>query len=122
MGRVNLAERRAYDRERYAANPTRQVAYSKKRSAVGRAFIDSLKVSGCVDCGNKNLTVLDLDHVGLKTRDVSAMSTRSFELIEAEAKQCEVRCANCHRIRTRENGYRYYGPNTDAYSSGLKTT
>lgn len=71
-----------------------------QKSLANRAFMDSLLVSGCVDCGNKNLTVLDFDHQGDKKQNVSAMRQESFAAIEAEIAKCEVRCANCHRIAT----------------------
>ena len=82
----------------------------KKRDkiALRAAFVDSLKVTGCVDCGNKNLSVLDLDHLGDKVRNVSAMLDYSMEKLMVEVAKCEVRCANCHRIKTasRRNGKR----------------
>ena len=71
-----------------------------KRHARGLAYIDSLKTGGCVDCGNKNLTVLDLDHVRGKRYDVSDLTRYPYATIDVEVAKCEVRCANCHRIVT----------------------
>ena len=59
----------------------------------------------CVDCGNDDWRVLEFDHVrGEKLYNVSQMtkSGYSFESLLQEIAKCEVRCANCHRIRTRE--------------------
>ena len=72
-----------------------------KRVSLALAFIDAAKASGCVDCGNRNLAVLDLDHVrGEKVRSVSEMVRVTPSRLFAEIEKCEPRCANCHRIAT----------------------
>jgi hypothetical protein len=61
----------------------------------------------CVDCGNNDIRVLEFDHVrGTKSGNISMMAkeSRSWATIEAEIAKCEVRCANCHRIKTSERG------------------
>lgn len=59
---------------------------------------------GCIDCGyNANPVALDFDHVnGDKLFGLSASVAREINSIQAELEKCVVRCANCHRIRTRE--------------------
>ena len=59
----------------------------------------------CVDCDENDLIVLTFDHVrGEKRNDVATMvgSGLSLETIKAEIEKCEVRCYNCHAIRTHE--------------------
>lgn len=61
----------------------------------------------CVDCGQTDTRVLDLDHVYGVKREAIARMIRigcSWPTIEAEIAKCEVRCANCHRIKTMERG------------------
>jgi hypothetical protein len=61
----------------------------------------------CVDCGKTDVRVLDLDHVqGVKRASIVRMMSTgcSWRTIEAEMEKCEVRCANCHRIRTGQTG------------------
>ena len=56
----------------------------------------------CVDCGEDNILILEFDHVrGKKTFGVCVMGNRIFtiETIQKEIDKCEVRCANCHRIK-----------------------
>ena len=61
----------------------------------------------CVDCGETDIRVLEFDHVrGDKTLTIARLLdyATSWATIEAEIAKCEVRCANCHRIRTNERG------------------
>jgi hypothetical protein len=63
-----------------------------------------LAESPCVDCGETDLVVLDFDHVGPKRGSVPMLAWRGYgrETIAAEIAQCEVRCCNCHRLKTLE--------------------
>lgn len=57
----------------------------------------------CVDCGNSNPLVLEFDHVrGDKIKSIATLVNDcvKWQIIENEIKKCEVRCANCHRLRT----------------------
>ncbi|CAN5481969.1 hypothetical protein BH20ACT15_BH20ACT15_05430 [soil metagenome] len=61
-----------------------------------------LELSGCVDCGVRDLCTLDFDHLGPKSDWVMRLATDGVSLITLrnEIANCEVRCANCHRVRT----------------------
>jgi hypothetical protein len=69
-----------------------------------RKFIDAYKVeSGCVDCGYAaHPAALDFDHrdPGEKLGTIARMFTYTDERLSAELSKCDVRCANCHRIKT----------------------
>ena len=57
----------------------------------------------CVDCGISDPRVLEFDHVsGEKKHNIGDMKRLRFSWssILTEIEKCEVRCANCHRIRT----------------------
>ncbi len=62
----------------------------------------------CIDCGQTDFRVLEFDHVrGNKSNNIARMVGQGFSwsTIEAEIAKCEVRCANCHRIREgKKNG------------------
>lgn len=58
----------------------------------------------CVDCGNSDIRVLEFDHIGSKTSNISRLlnNCTSWKRLQEEINNCEVRCANCHRIKTVE--------------------
>lgn len=61
----------------------------------------------CVDCGETNIRVLEFDHVrGNKSANITKLlkNATSWKVIEDEIAKCEVRCVNCHRIKTSEQG------------------
>jgi hypothetical protein len=61
----------------------------------------------CVDCGNSDIRILEFDHVrGRKRDDVAELLTNgaTWTTILTEIAKCEVRCVNCHRIKTSERG------------------
>ncbi|KKN98440.1 hypothetical protein LCGC14_0145350 [marine sediment metagenome] len=76
----------------------------RKQFALRKKFIaDYLSQHPCVDCGFSDIRALDFDHVrGEKEDSVSNLVKRcvSMNRIRAEIEKCEIRCANCHRIRT----------------------
>lgn len=79
----------------------------KRQANVDR--INAMKeVAACADCGNSFPTCcMDFDHVGAdKYEEVGTLVSRSaaWDIIAAEIAKCEIVCANCHRIRTRDKG------------------
>ena len=57
----------------------------------------------CVDCGITNPIVLEFDHLRDKIGSISNLlniQKYSWKALEKEISKCEVRCANCHRIKT----------------------
>lgn len=63
------------------------------------------RIKGCVDCGYRaNCDGLQFDHRpgtdGVK--NVSSLVYSSWDVIKREMAKCDVRCCNCHSIRTHE--------------------
>lgn len=78
---------------------------SPKASAL-KAWMIELKDKPCQDCGGKFPTCcMDFDHREgtTKSYNVGSMFAHHYarELIETEIVKCDLVCANCHRIRTR---------------------
>ena len=66
-----------------------------------------LSAHSCIDCGQADIRLLEFDHVsGEKTGGLAHFLSWGFNwsTIEAEIAKCEIRCANCHRIKTIEQG------------------
>lgn len=60
----------------------------------------------CIDCGNKDIRVLEFDHLDsdLKRNGVMKLVNggASLQAVVEEMDKCEVRCKNCHTIKTYE--------------------
>lgn len=55
----------------------------------------------CTDCGEKDLLVLEFDHLSDKAMNVShAIQYHGIATLQCEVAKCEVVCANCHKRRT----------------------
>jgi hypothetical protein len=76
---------------------------SQGRSAYWYWLMTYLDSHPCVDCGQAELVVLQFDHRD-GTEKVSTIGAllnhSSWERLVAEVAKCDVRCANCHRIKT----------------------
>lgn len=96
-----------YSRKHYKNNKQAYIDKTKKRnqriSEDNRTKLFAyLSQHPCVDCGETDAHVLEFDHVkGKKSNNISkmVMDGYSWSTIETEIAKCEVRCANCHRIR-----------------------
>lgn len=120
----NIEKRREYHRQyinnRYKTDPKyrkAQIKASGRRNKRYKAelrelIIKHLESNPCVDCGTNDIRVLEFDHVrGDKVLNVMTMvgSCWAKDKVFAEINKCEVRCCNCHRIRTQKVGghFRY---------------
>lgn len=65
----------------------------------------------CVDCGNKDPIVLTFDHLRDKEFEICNGVRKGFSIkrILNEMQKCEVRCANCHTLKSAKdyNWYRF---------------
>lgn len=80
---------------------------SKKK--IMQVIVDYLQQHPCVDCGEKDIIVLEFDHIRDKKHNISSMLKGGMPIkkILEEIDKCEVRCANCHRRKTAERGKWY---------------
>jgi hypothetical protein len=83
-----------------------QVQYRLAKRADRHAIVNKIKTdAGCIDCGyNADAEALDFDHRdgSLKVANLAKMIDRSWQSIMAEIAKCDVRCAICHRLKTKE--------------------
>jgi hypothetical protein len=101
---------REYLRRRKIEEPEfREVARERSRKGSEarrqrvKAIVLEAKNRPCVDCGVRHPpAAMDLDHVhGPKGFGMSKFRQKyaTLDEVRAEIAKCEVRCANCHRIR-----------------------
>ena len=105
--------RAAYKQEHYKRNRQRYIDNARRRDQRVLQertlfMVQYLKEHPCVDCGERDVVVLDFDHIGEKKFALSSeLKSRPWTSVLAEMKKCEVVCANCHRRRTaRRAGWR----------------
>lgn len=88
----------------YHTNPDTCKEQSKRtRAKFRQKYLDLFKDKCCLDCGNTNPIVFELDHrdQDSKVMEVSLMVGRSsWKALLEEFEKCDIVCANCHRIRT----------------------
>lgn len=85
----------------------------KRRRENAEHVFELKSKSPCTDCGVVYPPyVMDFDHIGPKKKNVSGMVNAAYRLdtLKKEIAQCEVVCANCHRIRTFKRGQWKYLP------------
>lgn len=79
----------------------RALSFSKLARKRNRKFIDDfLNKNPCIDCGEKDIIVLEFDHVlGIKINNICTAINNSWSIkkLKEEIEKCEIRCANCHR-------------------------
>ena len=105
---------KAYRREHYHKNPEAykartKISNAKARQALRMMVIEYLLQHPCIDCGNKDIRVLEFDHIaGTKSFDVGSMASFKKDVMMDEIAKCVVRCGNCHKIATGERGKRWW--------------
>ena len=95
-------------KEHYRAHKAAYLSRSKARASVdrprNRRFVaEYLSTHPCVDCGETDPVVLEFDHRDPTTKraDVGRLIHMSVvAMVRTEIEKCDVRCGNCHRIRT----------------------
>jgi hypothetical protein len=103
---------RARSRQYYAENRDKHLSVVSKRKieqiAKANAFVaDFLSEKNCADCEEKNILVLEFDHIfGDKRNNICTMIGNGYSVdsIKEEISKCEVVCRNCHSIRTHRRG------------------
>ena len=105
----------SYNTQKYQTDPSVLQKTKERRKDVKERtrqfFIDLLQQSCCMDCGEKDIVVLDFDHRDPKKKsfnlsEATSSGGISVARIKAEIEKCDIVCANCHRRRTaKQFGY-----------------
>lgn len=98
---------REYQRRWRAGHPGYFKDKGTKQRKDRRQMLDEIKSVPCADCGGVfPPECMDFDHLPEYEKSFNvggAVTTRrAWASVLAEIEKCEVVCANCHRIRTRQ--------------------
>lgn len=97
-------DHKAWCRNHYQQNKSYYYERNRRRRVEFARRIYEWKLNNpCVDCGGIfHPAAMDFDHRDPTTKafNVGSLVTSSWSKIEAEIAKCELRCANCHRIKT----------------------
>src|SRR5438552_6827616 len=115
---------RERSKEHYYQNVAAYMTRARMRAVIDRRrnrgfVVEYLSTHACVDCGESDPIVLEFDHRELRAK-LNAVSRlvhmSTLNAVRAEIEKCDVRCGNCHRIRTTSQ-FRSYrlGEATRAY-------
>lgn len=94
---------RACFRDYQAARSHRARELALARRERGRRLIAAhLEANPCVDCGERDIVVLEFDHLRDKAGHIGDLAYRgaAVDRLQAEIDKCEVVCCACHRRRT----------------------
>lgn len=104
MGYKNKEDQAKAARKHYLENKDlvkdRATKYKRFASKRNKEYVSKyLENHPCVDCGEKDIIVLEFDHLFDKEENIANAIYRawSLERIQKKIDKCEVRCANCHR-------------------------
>lgn len=95
----------------------------QKKLEIKSLVFEHLTKHPCVDCGEDDIRVLDFDHLNPNDKrfnisDAHRHYQYSIKKVNEEIAKCDVRCANCHRIRhwelnVSDNSRRLYESHTN---------
>lgn len=91
-------------RKHYQSNKQQYFDRNKKVKRANRLKILELKQnSPCTDCGQVfHPYIMEFDHTEPETKnfEIGRAGQRTLKQITQELEQCEIVCANCHKLRT----------------------
>ena len=74
-------------------------------------MLEFMSGKGCLDCGENDIRVLELDHISPENKSFSVSQAvklgYSWDEVLVEIEKCQILCANCHKRRTAQQ-YQWY--------------
>jgi len=107
----------------YQKNFASYIARTRARATIDRArnrayVAEYLTTHPCIDCGESDPVVLEFDHRDPRTKRENVgrlIHNSTLSAVQAEIEKCDVRCGNCHRIRT-ANQFGWYRLGEEAHA------
>ncbi|MBC7707861.1 hypothetical protein H7Y63_01415 [Polaromonas sp.] len=103
MAYKSTDDRKAASKRHYEAHKADYMLRNKRYRTEIQEYVRQIKESTpCADCKQQfAYYVMDFDHIGDKLNNISFLSaTGRIGAVKKEIENCEIVCANCHRIRT----------------------
>ena len=104
---TKLHKRRKKRKVASKSNDRRRSTFSPERREC-TTLVARLKANPCTDCGVQfDSAAMDFDHLPQfkKVAGVSRLAAQGkMRELQIELKKCELVCANCHRVRTKNRG------------------
>jgi len=104
-----LYVKKHYDKNRGYYLDKAKARNEKIRNDARKYLYSHLLKHPCVDCGEGNILVLEFDHIDRDSKFVEVSRiirlTGSIKKLVEEINKCDVRCANCHRIKTAKESH-----------------
>jgi L-lysine 2,3-aminomutase len=93
-----------YGKRHYENNKQYYIDKASAAKIASRDMLRKLKDQPCMDCGGRFPPCsMDFDHLENKEYEIAGMVGRyGKKKILTETSKCDVVCANCHRVRTRD--------------------
>lgn len=119
---------RRRSKDHYAANHAAYIERNRRNRPAQRMrnagiLLEYLSTHPCVQCGERNPVLLELNHVDPRTKvgNVSelARSGCSRQRLQSEMAKCEVMCANCHQRFTWSTRPAHYRRPADSIANPL---
>jgi len=115
---------KSYANKYYKKNKQSYLNRNKiRRTYVKKLIIIYLLEHPCCDCGEKDPACLDFDHRERSKKEglITRMATDGikWDRIKKEIEKCDVRCASCHRKKTRREE-KWYERHADVLNGGDK--
>lgn len=92
----NICPRQSIEDEGY------KLKAAEARIKVSNYICQYLSQNPCECCGEKDIVVLEFDHIDPSTKsfDIGNRGSKGIQAIKEEIAKCRVLCANCHRRHT----------------------
>lgn len=86
--------------------------YFNRRTDIKEWLYDYLSQNPCIDCNESDPMRLEFDHRSDKHFNIAHSligKSKDIEIVKTEVAKCDVRCANCHKIKTNreQNSWKY---------------
>jgi len=106
--RYQMNEKTGHIEAKYMSLSARYRAKKKNQFKKFNFLSRYKKLVGCAFCGYKEHSVaLHFDHVDPKEKSFTisqGYKSKGMDILKKEVRKCQVLCANCHAVKTNENG------------------